>query len=120
MIIRRAGRDRPVHMLEAVGLDPSPRFEDTDVPEVGVFGCDAAEVVPHGGDDVRDLALRKPRKSAFDIALGVLGDTEKWADQASHRAAKRRGPIERQYCEGAEQQRRSPGLQVMDRPGRLN
>ena len=76
MIIRRAGRDRPVHMLEAVGLDPSPRFEDTDVPEVGVFGCDAADIFPHAANDVRDLALRQTWEGAFDIVVRTFGDAE--------------------------------------------
>ena len=82
MIIRRAGRDRPVHMLEAVGLDPSPRFEDTDVPEVGVFGCDAADIFTHAANDVRDLALGQPGRARLILSCARL-------------EMPRRGPIRR-------------------------
>jgi len=118
MIIRRAGRDRPVDMLEAVGLAPPARFEDTDAPEVRIFGRDAAEILPHAANDVRDLAFRQTWKSALDIVVRTLGDAEKRTDQAAQGAANSGCAIERQYCEGGEQQPGSPSLQTMDEPRR--
>ena len=39
-----------------------------------VFGRDTAEIVPHAGDDARDVGVRKLRKGATDVALSVFGD----------------------------------------------
>jgi hypothetical protein len=51
-----AGCDRPIHMFEAARLDAPARFEDTDVPQMRVFGRDAAVIVPHAGS----LITRSP------------------------------------------------------------
>jgi hypothetical protein len=80
---------------------------------VRVFGRDAAEIVPHAGDDTRDLGPRKLGKGSADVAPGVFGDAQKGANAARQRAAKGGSAIERQKLEPAEQSRRSPGLQTI-------
>src|SRR5215472_9874945 len=82
-----------------------------------VFGRDATEIVPHAGDDARDLSLRKLGKGAADIATSMFGDAQKGANAACQRTAEGGSAIERQKFEHAEQRRRSPGLQTIGEPG---
>jgi len=64
-----AGRDRAIHMREAVRLDaPGSKTR------MRVFGRDAAEIVPHVGDDAPGLGLRKLGKGAADVAPSMFGD----------------------------------------------
>ena len=85
-----------------------------------VFGRDAAEIVPHAGDDARDLGLRKLGKGAADVAPSMFGDAQKRANAACQRTAEGGSAIERQKLEPAEQRRRSPGLQTIGEPGCLS
>ena len=52
-----AGCDRAIHVLEAMRLNAPAYFKDAYFPQVRVFGRDAAEIVPHAGDDAPDLGL---------------------------------------------------------------
>jgi hypothetical protein len=54
------------------------------------------EIVPHAGDDTRDLGLRKLGKGSADVAPGMFGDAQKWANAARQRAAEGGSAIERQ------------------------
>lgn len=47
-----------------------------------VFGRDTAEIVPHAGDDARDLDLRKLGKGTADVAPSMFGDAQKRTDAA--------------------------------------
>src|SRR5712672_901752 len=78
-----------------------------------VFGRETAEIVPHAGEDARDLCPGKLGKGAADIAPGMLGDAQKGADAACQRTAESGSAIERQKLEPAEQRGRSPGLQTI-------
>src|SRR5215831_14751704 len=78
-----------------------------------VFGRDAAEIVPHAGDDTCDFGLRKLGKGAADVAPSMFGDAQKGANAACQRTAEGGSAIERQKLERAEQRRRSPGLQTI-------
>ena len=84
-----AGRDRTINMFEAMRLDPPARFEDADFPQVRVFGREAAEIVPHAGDDARDLGLRKLGKGAADVASSMFGETGQCGVPARRRERKR-------------------------------
>src|ERR1700730_15345175 len=81
-----------------------------------VFGRKAAEIVPHSGNDARDLGLRKLGKGAADVAPCVFRDAQKGANASCQRTAEGGGAIERQDLEPAEQRRRSPGLQTIGEP----
>lgn len=105
-----AGCNRPIHMFEAVRLDPPARFEDADLPQMRVFGREAAEIVPHAGDDARDLGLTKLGKGAADVAPSLFGYAHEGANTACQRTAEGGSVIERQKPEPAEQRHRSPGL----------
>jgi len=83
-----------------------------------VLGRVAAEIVPHAGDDARDLGLRKLGKGAADVAPSVSGNAEKGANAACQHTAEGGSAIEGQKLEPAEQGRRPPGLQTMGNPGR--
>src|SRR5438128_1031866 len=107
-------------MLEAVRLDPPARFEDTYAPQVRVFGCDSAEVVPHADDDTRDLALGKLGKGATDVAPSMSGDGEKGANAARQRRADGGSAVERQKPKHAEQKCRSPGFQTIGESRRFS
>src|SRR5438270_3154078 len=85
-----------------------------------VFGREAAEIVPHAGDDARDLGLRELGKGAVEVAPSMFGDAQKRANAACQRTAEGGSAIERQKLEPAEQKRRSPGLQTIGEPGRLS
>src|SRR6516162_5929239 len=52
-----SGGDRTLDVLEAVRLNAPARLKDAEFLEMRVFGRDASEVVPHAGDDARDLGL---------------------------------------------------------------
>ena len=67
-----------------------------------VLGRVAAEIVPHAGDDARDLGLRKLGKGAADVAPSVSGNAEKGANAARQRTAEGGRAIERQNPEYAE------------------
>jgi len=97
------GRDGPVDILEAVGLDAPARFVDPDFSQVRVFVGHTAEIVPHAARDIRDLTLGQRGKSAFDIAPGPPRDTENRADQPPDSAAHGGSVIDRQQAEGAKQ-----------------
>ena len=47
-----------------------------------IFGRDAAEIVPHAGDDARDLGLRKLGKGSADVAPSMFRDAQKRANTA--------------------------------------
>jgi hypothetical protein len=64
-----------------------------------VFGCDAAEIIPHAGDDTPDLGLGKLGKGAADVAPCMFRDAEKRANAARQRTAQGGGAIERQNLE---------------------
>lgn len=113
-----AGCDRPIDMFEAVRLDPPARLKDADLPQMRVFGRDAAEIVPHASDDACDLGLRKLGKGAADVAPSMFGDAQKGANAACQRTAEGGSAIERQKPEPAEQRRRTPGLQTIGEPDR--
>lgn len=73
-------------MLEPVGLDAAVRREHSNLVQVRVFGGDAAEIVPHPGDD------------ALDTGLGKLGESSGNARRRLIRARfemPRNGPIRR-------------------------
>ena len=53
------GGDRPIDMLEAMRLNPPARFENADFAQMRIFGGDAAEIIPHAGDNPSDLGLGK-------------------------------------------------------------
>ena len=89
-------RNRPSDMLKAMRLDAPAWLEDANFLKMRVFGCDAAKIVPHAGDDARDFFLGKLGKGAAEIASGPFGDAQKWTDAARQRAAKGGGPIERE------------------------
>src|SRR5262249_1536021 len=84
-----------------------------------VFGRDAAEIVPHAGDDTCDFGLRKLGKGAADVAPSMFGDAQKGANATCQRTAEGGSPVQRQKLEPAEQRRRSPGLQTIGEPGVL-
>ena len=67
-----------------------------------VFGREAAEVFPHAGNNVRDLALRKLGEGAADVAPSMSGHGEKRANAARQRTAEGGRAIERQNPEYAE------------------
>ena len=67
-----------------------------------VFGREAAEIVPHAGDDARNLGFGKLGKGAADVAPSMFGDAQKGANAARQRTAERGSPIERQKLEPAE------------------
>src|SRR6516162_10128738 len=83
-----------------------------------VLGRVAAEIVPHAGDDARDLGLRKLGKGAADIAPSMFRDAQKGANAACQRTAEGGSAIERQKFEPAELRRRSPGLETIGEPRR--
>jgi hypothetical protein len=83
-----------------------------------VFRREAAEIIPHAGDNAGDLGPRKLWKGAADVAPSMSGDAEKGADPACQPASERRRPIERQKIERGEQKRRSPSRQTIGKPGR--
>jgi hypothetical protein len=85
-----------------------------------VFGCDAAEIIPHAGDETPDLGLGKLRKGAANVAPSMFGNAEKRANAARQRTAKGGSAIERQQLERAEQERRAPGLQTIGEAGRAS
>src|ERR1700751_2717745 len=91
-----AGGDGPVHVLEAVRLNPAARFEDADFAEVRVFGSHATEIVPHASDDTSNLAIGQLGEGAFDITPRAFGDPEKGADTTSYHTPEGRSAIERQ------------------------
>jgi hypothetical protein len=74
-----------------------------------IFGREAAEIVPHAGDDARDLGFRKIGKGAADIAPSILRDAQKGANAACQRTAQVGSAIERHNLEHAGQRRRSSG-----------
>src|ERR1700730_2660495 len=78
-----------------------------------VFGRDAAEIVPHAGEDACDLGLRKLGKGAADVAPSMFGDAQKGSNTACQRTAEGGSAIERQKLDPAEQRRRSQGLQMI-------
>ena len=61
-----------------------------------VFGREAAEIVPHAGDDTRDLDPRKLGKGAADVAPSMFGDAQKGPNAACQRTAEGGSAIERQ------------------------
>jgi len=67
-----AGCDRAIHVLEAMRLNAPACFKDAYFPQVRVFGRDAAEIVPHAGDDTPDLGPRKLGKGTADVAPACL------------------------------------------------
>jgi len=69
-----AGCDRAIHVLEAMRLNAPACFKDAYFPQVRIFGRDAAEIVPHAGDDTPDLGPRKLGKGAADVAPRMFGD----------------------------------------------
>jgi hypothetical protein len=75
-----------------------------------LFGREAAEIVPHAGDDVRDLGLTTLRKGAADVASSMFENAQKRASTACQRAAESRSAIEGQNLETAEQRDRPPSL----------
>ena len=83
-----------------------------------VFGRDAAEIVPHAGDDTPDLSRRKLGKGAADVAPRMFGDAQKEANTARQCTAEGGSAIEGQRLEPPEQKRCSPGLQTMGEPRR--
>jgi hypothetical protein len=115
-----AGRDRSIHVFEAVRLDSPAPLEDADFQQMRVFGRNAAEIVPHAGDDARDLGLRKFGKGVANVAPSIFGDAQKGANVPCQRTADGGSAIERQELEPAEQSRRSPGLQTIGNPERLS
>src|SRR5690349_1587885 len=110
------GGDRPIDMLEAMRLDPPAGFEDADVAQMRIFGGDAAEIVPHAGDDAPDLGLGQPGKGAAEVAPSKLGDAEKRPDTTPQRTAEGGGAIERQCLERRKQRRGTPRLQTIAEP----
>ena len=102
-------------MREAVRLDaPGSKTR------MRVFGRDAAEIVPHVGDDARNLGVRKLGKGAANVASGMFGDAQKWANAACQRTAEGGSAIEGQKLEPGEQRGRCTGLQTIGEPGRPN
>ena len=85
-----------------------------------VFGRKATEIVPHAGDDARDLGRGKLGKGAADVAPSMFGDAQKGSNTACQRTAEGGSAIERQKLEPAEQRRRSPGLQTIGETGHLS
>ena len=82
-----------------------------------VFGRDAAEIVPHPGDDARDLDLRKLGKGPADVAPSIFGDAQKGANAPCQCTADGGSAIDRQKLEPAEQSCRSRGLQTIGKTG---
>ena len=97
-----AGCDRAIHVLEAMRLNAPACFKDAYFPQVRVFGRDAAEIVPHAGDDTPDLGPRKLGKGTADVAPSTFGDAQKGANAACQRTAEGGSAIERQNPEYAE------------------
>src|SRR5271155_1416842 len=114
------GSNRPVDMLEALRLDAPARLEDANFLEMREFSRDAAEVVPHAGNDVRDFGLRKFGKGTVQIQPSPFRDAEKRADATRHCATEGGGEIERKQAKDGEEKCRSPGLQAMGKPRRLS
>src|SRR6516162_5735294 len=85
-----------------------------------VLGRDTAEIVPHAGDDARNLGVRKLGKGAADVAPSMFGDAQKWANAACQRTAEGGSAIEGQKLEPGEQRGRCTGLQTIGEPGRLS
>jgi len=107
------GGDCPIDIFEAADLNASARFKDVDLPQMRVFGHDAAEIVTHAGDHARYLFIRKLGKGAAEVSAGPVRDPETGTDMTREHAAESRGAIERQEGEDAETKSRSPGLQTM-------
>ena len=84
---------------------------------MGIFGRQAAEIVPHAANDPCNLGLGKAGKGTADVAPGMLGDAQKGTNAARQRTAKGGREIERQKLEHAEREGRSPGLQTISQPG---
>src|SRR5215212_8259801 len=104
-------------MLEAMRLNPPSRLENADSAQMRIFGGDATEIIPHGGDNPLDLGLGKLGESAAEVAPGKFGNTEKRPNAARQRTTEGGGAIERQCLEHREQRRRAPGLQTIAEPG---
>ena len=90
------GGDCPIDIFETADLNAAARFEDIDLPQMRVFGHDAAEIVPHAGDHARDLVIRKLGKGAAEVSASPVRDPKTGTDMTGERAAESRGAIERQ------------------------
>ena len=106
---------RPVHVLKAVRLDPSGGVEDADFAQMRIFGGDPAEIIPHRGDDARNLGFGQRGQGAGKVEPGAFGDAEPRTDGARQGAAHRRRPVERQNPEYAEEQGRTQGFDRMSK-----
>ncbi len=113
-----ARRDRSVDMLKAARLDPAARLEDADVLQMRVFGRDAAEIVPHAANDVRDLALRKLGKARRRLCRARL---EMPRDGPISAPVRRQGRRPDRAATGRKRRktRRPPGLEAMVGRGAL-
>ena len=101
-------------------LDAPAWLEDANSLKMGVFGRDAAKVVPHTGNYARDFTFRNLGKGAAEIVSGALGDAEKRPDVARQCATKGGGPIEREQSKDGEEESSAPSLQAMGEPGCLS
>jgi hypothetical protein len=92
------GSDRTLDVLEAVRLNAPARLKDAEFLEMRVFGRDASEVVPHAGDDARDLGLGQLGKGAAKIKPSPLRNAEMRPDATRQRAAEGGCTIEREQA----------------------
>ena len=100
-----------LHILDADHLDPTVRVGDVDLAEMGVFGGDPTEIVPHAENNGLDLIRRFLRKGMAQVAPGDVADGQARADQAGQTAARSRGHVEGQHGKQGEQKPRPRRLE---------
>ena len=81
----------------------------------GYSAATRAEIIPHRGDDARNLGFGQRGQGAGKVEPGAFGDAEPRTDGARQGAAHRRRPVERQNPEYAEEQGRTQGFDRMSK-----
>ena len=92
---------QPIDVLGAQDGDAAIVAIDLDLAEMGVFGGDPAQVIPHAANDGLDLARRFFGKCAAEVGDGAPRDAKVRSDGARQPAAERRRRVERQNRENA-------------------
>src|SRR5438477_6553853 len=81
-----------------------------------VLRRDAAQVVPHAGDDVLDLRVVEIEQSPLQVLASPAVDAEARSNRARQRACDGRGPGYRQEPAAAEEQPGSAALRRVEEP----
>jgi len=95
-------RPRGDDLAEALDDDATARLVELDLAEMRIFGDDAAEIIPHAGDDGFDTRIVELRHGAMQVDPCALAGAEARADVAGKPAAEIGGVVERQQAEKLE------------------